>query len=75
MAEGDYQIATLIFSASGPVHDHVAFHCQQSAEKYRKAVRNELGRAIAKTHNLVTLFDDLLPLVPALKGQRRSLRA
>jgi HEPN domain-containing protein len=74
-AEDDYQIATLIFSASEPVHDHVAFHCQQAAEKYLKAVLNEFGLAIAKTHNLVSLFDELLPFVPGLKGQRRSLRA
>jgi HEPN domain-containing protein len=74
-AEDDYQTATRISSASEPVHDHVAFHCQQAAEKYLKAILNELGRPFARTHNLVTLFDELLPLVPGLKGQRRSLRA
>jgi HEPN domain-containing protein len=40
-----------------------------------KALLNEFGLAIAKTHNLASLFDELLPLVPALKGQRRFLRA
>jgi HEPN domain-containing protein len=69
-AEDDYQLATHIFSGSEPVHDHVAFHCQQAAEKYLKAVLNELGRAFARIHNLIVFFDDLLPLVPELKGQR-----
>jgi HEPN domain-containing protein len=74
-AEDDFQLAILIFSGSKPVHDHVAFHCEQAAEKYLKAILNELGRPFAKTHDLVYLLDQLLPDVPTLTGQRRSLRA
>lgn len=36
------------------------FHCQQSAEKYLKALLEELGAAIPKTHDLEDLADLLL---------------
>jgi HEPN domain-containing protein len=36
---------------------------------------NELGRPFAKTHDLVSLLDQLRPDVPTLTGQRRFLRA
>jgi HEPN domain-containing protein len=74
-AEGDYRFADLALTGAKAFHDHVAFHCQQAAEKYLKAILNELGHFIPKTRNLETLLDELLPLVSGLKGQRRSLRA
>ena len=37
-AEGDYAAATILSRRRKvPLHDHVCFHCQQSAEKYLKA--------------------------------------
>src|SRR5947208_15321305 len=67
-AEADLVIARRISRSKTPLHDGVCFHCQQSAEKYLKALLNELGLAIPRTHNL----DDLLSL---LVGQHRSLRS
>ena len=42
-AEADYRGALRLASADEPFHDLVAFHCQQSAEKYLKAMLEELG--------------------------------
>lgn len=39
-----------------PRHDAVCFHCQQSAEKYLKALLQDAGIKVAKTHNLVALL-------------------
>ena len=43
-AEADYRGALRLASAREPFHDLVAFHCQQSAEKYLKALLEELGQ-------------------------------
>ena len=39
-----------------PMHDLVCFCCQQVAEKYLKAVLNEQGLTIPRTHNLHPVF-------------------
>lgn len=56
-----------------PLHDGVCFHCQQCAEKYLKALLEELGLTIPKTH----ILDDVLSLVrphhPSLGSLRRGL--
>ena len=54
------------------VKDAVCFHCQQCAEKYLKALLQELGQPIAKTHDLQRLFVDVLPFEPSLKPLRRG---
>ena len=41
-AEDDYRLAAMIADGSEPFHDQLCFHCQQSAEKYLKAVLEEL---------------------------------
>lgn len=56
-----------------PVHDGVCFHCQQCAEKYRKALMEELGLAVPKTHVLVLLLTALAPHYPSLRPLRRGL--
>lgn len=53
-----------------PLHDGVCFHCQQCAEKYLKALLEEHGLIIPRTHNL----DDLLNLLPPQYGTLSSLR-
>ena len=55
-AEDDYQLATRIFSGSKPVHDHVAFHCQQAAEKYLKAVLAHRGITYRRVHSITYLL-------------------
>jgi HEPN domain-containing protein len=56
------------------VHDIVCFHCQQSTEKYLKALLNELGAAIPKTHDLDDLLGLLAPHHPTLRALRRGLK-
>ena len=55
-----------------PFHDERCFHCQQSAEKYFKALLEELGLAIPKTHNLVALLPLLRPHYASVRALRRG---
>jgi HEPN domain-containing protein len=72
-AEGDYQAAVELAGAAKPFHDQVAFHCQQSAEKYLKAILEELAIPVVKTHELDKLLDELRPHHPSLRSLRRGL--
>jgi HEPN domain-containing protein len=56
------------------MHETVCFHCQQCAEKYLKALLEELSLAVAKTHDLVQLLAALLPHHPSLGPLRRGLK-
>ncbi|MCI0640500.1 MAG: HEPN domain-containing protein [Gemmataceae bacterium] len=69
-AEADYRGALRLASGREPFHDLVAFHCQQSAEKYLKAMLEELSKHIPKTHAL----DDLLSLLLSSHGTLASLK-
>jgi len=73
-AEDDFRVAGIIAAASEPFHDQVCFHCQQSAEKYLKAMLEEFGQSVPKTHDLEDLLDRLLPHHASLDRQRRGLR-
>ena len=55
-AESDLQLAAGIARRDETFHDELCFHCQQSAEKYLKALLEEVGATIPKTHNLITLM-------------------
>ena len=59
--------------AAPPPHDQVCFHCQQAAEKYLKALLEELGHPVPKTHNLDSLAALLLPHYSDLKSVRRGM--
>jgi HEPN domain-containing protein len=52
----------------------VCFHCQQCAEKYLKALLEEVGLPVAKTHDLDKLLTVLLPHHGELGSLRRGLR-
>ena len=56
-----------------PVHDGVCFHCQQGAEKYLKALMEELGLSIPKTHDLDVLLSALVAHHATLRSLRRGL--
>ncbi len=60
-AEDDWDAACELAARSPPLRDAVCFHCQQAAEKYLKALLQEKGGAIPKTHDLEDLLDLLLP--------------
>ena len=72
-AEADFQGARRLAGAHEPLHDLVAFHCQQSAEKYLKALLEELGQPLPKTHALDDLLVRLLPWHGSLASVRRGL--
>src|SRR3990172_2198280 len=56
-AEGDFITARRELRArSSPNYDAVCFHAQQTAEKYLKAVLQENGSKIPKTHQLLDLL-------------------
>ena len=51
---------------TSPNFDAVCFHAQQCAEKYLKALLQERGSTIPRTHNLEALARPLLAVHPAL---------
>ncbi len=63
-AEVDFEAARELAGAKRRLHDGVCFHCQQCAEKYLKALLEEQGLAVPKTHNLVSLLPLLQPHIP-----------
>jgi HEPN domain-containing protein len=52
------------------MHDLVCFLCQQMAEKYLKALLDDQGSSVPRTHDL----EDLLSLLQASHPQLGSLR-
>ena len=72
-AEADFQVANTLIESRPPVHDARCFHCQQSAEKYLKALLEELGLTIPRTHNLEDLLSLLLTHHPGLRSLHRGL--
>jgi HEPN domain-containing protein len=72
-ADDDYRTADLIARSGEPLHDQLCFHCQQATEKYLKALFEELGLFVEKTHELEDLLDQLLPHHMSLRSMRRGL--
>ena len=72
-AEDDYRTAELLAQSNEPLHDQLCFHCQQAAEKGLKALLEELGLAVEKTHELEDLLDRLHASHPSLHSLRRGL--
>jgi HEPN domain-containing protein len=72
-AEDDLRMAVLAAGAAPPSHDQVCFHCQQAVEKYLKALLEELGHSVPKTHDLDALAGLLLPHYPGLRSIRHRL--
>ncbi|MBI1904191.1 MAG: HEPN domain-containing protein [Planctomycetia bacterium] len=66
-AEADYRGAARLAHGAEPLHDLVCFHCQQSAEKYLKALFEEVGQRVPRTHDL----DALLTLLGVAPARRR----
>src|SRR5262245_22040403 len=72
-AEQDYVLAKHASRSKIPLHDGVCFHCQQCAEKYLKALLEELGLPLPKSHDLEPLLAALLAHHPTLRSLRRGL--
>jgi len=73
-AEDDYRLAAAIHRGAEPFHDGVCFHCQQAAEKYLKALLEELRLPVPKTHDLEHLRILLVPHYPGLRPFGRGMR-
>ena len=72
-ANGDFVAVRKLARGGEPSHDATCFHCQQGAEKYLKAVLEELGCTVPRTHNLVALLRLLVPHHGSLARLRRGL--
>lgn len=72
-AEADYRAALVLAAASDPYYDPFCFLCQQSAEKYLKALLEELGLPVPRTHDLVALLAKLRTQHPTLRAFRRGV--
>jgi HEPN domain-containing protein len=72
-AEADFVTAAKLGRGREPLHDQVCFHCQQCAEKYLKALMEEVGLTVPRTHNLISLLPLLKPHHPSLRSFRRGL--
>src|SRR3989442_13724251 len=73
-AEADYLRAVTMSRILRNDHDGVCFHCQQAAEKYLKALLEELGLVVPRTHILRDLAGLLLPHHPGLGTLQRGLK-
>src|SRR5438046_7086554 len=75
-AEQEWLVAHKLAGETPPPRDIVCFHCQQAAEKYLKALLQEDGLVVPKTHELVTVINLLVPgdaTLGTLKRKARSL--
>lgn len=66
-------MARTLSRAKDKPFDGVCFHCQQSSEKFLKALLEEAGTPVPRTHNLLDLQHILLPKFPGLKPLERGL--
>src|SRR5260370_22412585 len=71
-AEDDWSAANQLSQGSNRLYDQVGFHCQQSAEKYLKAILQELALTIPRTHDLKIILDLLIPHHTSLRSLRRG---
>ena len=70
-AEEDWQVARDLAVKTPPRRNAVCFHCQQAGEKFLKALLQELGAAVPRTHDMEDLLDLLLPHDATLAPLRR----
>lgn len=74
-AEEDIEVARTVAALARPKRDIACFHCQQAAEKYLKALLQEFGLAVPRTHSLLSLLSLLIPHDATLAPLRRGLRS
>ena len=72
-AEADYRGVRLLQNSPEPVHDLVCFHGQQLVEKYLKALLDESGLGVPRTHDLDRLLSLLQATFPSLTKLKRGL--
>ena len=75
-AEGDFTIIERELRArKAPCYDGVCFHAQQCSEKYLKARLAQAAIPFTKTHDLVILLEQVLPIEPLWENYRDDLAA
>jgi HEPN domain-containing protein len=72
-AEDDVRLARVAASGRDRLYDGICFHCQQAAGKYLKALLQEAGRPVPRTHELLLLLTLLVPIHPTLRSLQRGL--
>jgi len=65
-AEVDYRAAEWLLQGGEPIREAVAFHCQQTVEKYLKALLVRHQIEFPKTHNLRQLLDMAARVAPEM---------
>src|SRR5437016_3624068 len=70
-AETDIKAARRLAAGKPPLRDPACNLSQQSAEKYLKALLQDQGAHVPKTHDLDDLLDLLVPHDPSLEKLRR----
>lgn len=70
-AEADWALVEKIGLGSPTFNDQICFHSQQVAEKYLKAMLQQLGLPVPKIHNLGGLLQQLLPQDSSLRPLHR----
>jgi HEPN domain-containing protein len=74
-ADSDFATANReIRVRKAPNFDAVCFHAQQCAEKYLKALLQEMNLPFARTHHLTALLDILISAIPSLELLRPQLQ-
>ena len=65
-AELDYRAAENLLQDTEPIREVAAFHCQQAAEKYLKALLVSIPIEFPRTHDLDQPLELLAPVMPDL---------
>ena len=73
-AEGDWTIVQREWKSRKPVYDAVCFHPQQCVEKYLKALLEEYGRYVAKTHSIAVLIEKCEPGLVVPDEMKKELK-
>jgi HEPN domain-containing protein len=65
-AERDYEASTVLADSNNPPFEIIAYHCQQAAEKYLKAVLIEYDQPIPFIHDLGKLNSECRKILHSL---------
>lgn len=74
VAEIDFETAILAAGAPRRISESVCYHAQQCVEKYLKAILQEQGRDVPRTHELAYLLDLVHEAVPELMPLRSKIQ-
>ena len=71
-AEEDWAVVAKLSKGKPVLNDAICFHCQQTAEKFLKALMQELGLAIPHIHDILELVNRLVAHENKVKPLRRG---